>query len=376
MRSDNPPVNPGESSSAPSCDEAVATPTECATRYREDAIAAAEKLAGGACNASLARLDAAGASSVNPRSHDARPVKLYAAPSTAASEPTSCDDSRNDSDANMDDNTNAHISAASAECSSTADCDTSAASSNSQDAEAGQASNVINLFTGQTLADYAGARIIRVCAESNGARMLYSTLERPERLVAVPILCWALLEDGSVTGMVPWLDEVLPCEEIEHNFSINWEGYYCSIAEDFFFDPPAEVIAQLSVAARFNNGLLSTASRPVGGAAAAVAEQEDWQIVQEIPDPIGTHALLLNDTSDSLILTSVISWTLDEYGRLHGMLADDACVEKLPVLPGDDCLFCAEDDTSFKCYFQRDIAEQIRTQNPETMEAIEQLFGN
>jgi hypothetical protein len=47
----------------------------------------------------------------------------------------------------------------------------------------------------------------------------------------------------------------------------------------------------------------------------------------------------------------------------------------LPVLPGDDCLFSADEDTDFKCFFQRDIAEQIRIQNPETMEAIEELFN-
>ncbi|MBT8148568.1 MAG: hypothetical protein KJO24_01465 [Gammaproteobacteria bacterium] len=237
-------------------------------------------------------------------------------------------------------------------------------------------SNVINLFTGQALAVEASTRIIRISGECNGARMLYSTLDNPERLVAVPILCWALLEDGAVTALVPWLDEVLPCEEIEEKYSINWEGYYCSIVEDFFFEPPAEVVAQLGVAARFNRGLLNAVTSASGNAAAAVEERSDWHIVQEIPDPVGTHALLLNESSDALVLTSVISWTLDEYGRLHGMLADDASIEKLPVLPGDDCLFCAEDEPSFKCFFQRDIAEQIRTQNPETMQAIEQLFGS
>lgn len=249
------------------------------------------------------------------------------------------------------------------------------ANDNSQSAAAtADTSNVINLFTGAELEEEALTRIVRVCAETNGARMLYATLDQPERLVAVPILCWALLEDGSVTGMVPWLDEVLPCYEIEQKYSISWEGYYCSIVEDFFFDPPAEVTAQLSIAARFNGKLLNKA--PLQNSSAALAEQEEWQIIQEIPDPIGTHALLLNENSDQMVLTSVISWTLDDNGRLHGMLADDNSIEKLPVLPGDNCLFCAEEDPNFKCFFQRDIAEQIRLQNPETMQAIEQLFGN
>jgi hypothetical protein len=64
--------------------------------------------------------------------------------------------------------------------------------------------NVVNLFTKQYISAHKDLRILRVCAEHNGARMLYSTADRPERLVAVPILCWALLEDGSVSGIVPW----------------------------------------------------------------------------------------------------------------------------------------------------------------------------
>lgn len=234
--------------------------------------------------------------------------------------------------------------------------------------------NVVNLFTGQNIESPQVTRILCIYAETHGARMLYSSYDNPERLIAVPVLCWALLEDGAVVGMVPWLDEILPCEEIEDNFSINWEGYYCPQIEDFFFEPPAEAVAQLATAARFNAKTINQSRRRCGKAESG--EQKTWVITQEIPDPVGTHALLFNQNNDSLVLTSVISWVLDDSGQLHGMLADDANIEKLPVLPGDDCLFCAEEDEHFKCYFQRDIAEQIRTQNPETMQAIEQLFGN
>jgi hypothetical protein len=235
--------------------------------------------------------------------------------------------------------------------------------------------NVVNLFTKQYISAHKDLRILRVCAEHNGARMLYSTADRPERLVAVPILCWALLEDGSVSGIVPWLNQVLPCKAVESQFNIVWEGYYCSIVENIFVDAPAEVIATLSIAARFNGSVLTKNENALSNTAASVDNQADWHIVQEIPDPIGTHALLVNETSELLILTAVVSWTLDEYGRLHGMLADDSQIDKLPVLPGDGCLFSADEDTDFKCFFQRDIAEQIRIQNPETMEAIEELFN-
>ena len=254
------------------------------------------------------------------------------------------------------------------------DCGTQSELTNPK--QIGPPTNVVNLFTKQYISAHTDLRIIRVCGEHSGARMLYSTADCPERLVAVPILCWALLEDGSISGIVPWLNQVLPCKEVEGKFNIVWEGYYCSIVENVFVDAPAEVIATLSIAARFNNRVLTKNQNPPTNTAASVDNQAGSHIVQEIPDPIGTHALLVNEASESLILTAVVSWTLDEYGRLHGMLADDSQIDKLPVLPGDSCLFSADEDTDFKCFFQRDIAEQIRIQNPETMEAIEELFNS
>jgi hypothetical protein len=44
-------------------------------------------------------------------------------------------------------------------------------------------------------------------------------------------------------------------------------------------------------------------------------------------------------------------------------------------VPGDDCLYVASSSENFRCYFQRDIAEQIRVRNPETMAAIEKLLS-
>ena len=77
----------------------------------------------------------------------------------------------------------------------------------------------------------------------------------------------------------------------------------------------------------------------------------------------------------TLILTPVISWALDLEGEMHGMLVDDNAVEKTPVIPGDDCLYYASSNPNFFCYFQRDIADQIRLRNPETIAAIEKLLS-
>ena len=236
-------------------------------------------------------------------------------------------------------------------------------------------SNVINLFTRQLVDDEQQSNLVAIVAESRGTRMLYASHDHPERLVAVPILCWALQADGAIVGMVPWLDEVLACEEIEDKYSVSWEGYYLPQFDDIFFEPPEDTVAQLTVLSRFPSQTQRRVEQPGLDHSALAHQPLSFDVIQEIPDPVGTHALLLNEKNDSLILTSVISWALDSDGNLHGMLADDHTIEKLPVLPGDSCLFSAVSADKFKCFFQRDIAEQIRTKNPETLEAIEQLFA-
>ena len=70
-------------------------------------------------------------------------------------------------------------------------------------------------------------------------------------LIAIPLLCWGMKENGSIVGMVPWLDEVLDCESVEHNFRVQWEGYYCPKTEEIFFNPPAEIAAMVTASAKF-----------------------------------------------------------------------------------------------------------------------------
>lgn len=229
-------------------------------------------------------------------------------------------------------------------------------------------SNVINIFTGQaSISSSVSASIVRIVPEASGIRMLYANVDQPDRLVAVPLLAWALDDCGDIVGLVPWLDEILPCQVVADKFSVLWEGYYCAASDEIFFEPGEEIISQLTLSARYNKPTNKTIETGLS---------QPRTIIQEIADPVGTHALLLNEDNDSLLLTSVISWALDEDGQLHGMLADDNAIDKLPVLPGDACLYSADQAENFRCFFQRDIAEQIRTQHPETLEAIEHLFVN
>lgn len=288
-------------------------------------------------------------------------------------------------------------------------------------------SNVINLFTGKSVAEQYRQSIVQMCPETTGIRMLYASPSNPERLIAVPILCWGLRVDGEVVGMVPWINEVIDCTSVDEHLDVSWEGYYFEETDSIFFDAPPVIVAQLATAMRFNptplfeiqtlelktfgvketvlkeNDVKNTYStniantdllvndKPEFAAFATIEnidntdganhtraelEVEDVLVIQEIPDLIGTHALLVNEETQSLMLMPVISWALDEQGALHGMLVDEDTVEKTPVIPGDDCLYVATSNVNFRCYFQRDIAEQIRSRNPDTLAAIEKLLAS
>jgi len=248
--------------------------------------------------------------------------------------------------------------------------------------------NVINLFTGRSIVAPIKHSIIQICPETTGIKIIYANHNQPDRLISVPILCWALRSDGKTVGMVPWVGEITDCTRIDEEYDIIWEGYYLQSAGTIFSDPPEAITAQLATAMRFLPSDLTV--NHISGHLLNTNTNEK-NIIQEIPDLIGTHGLVLNTNeavndrqeSDSvkykahrtLILTPVISWALDFEGEMHGMLVDEKCVEKTPVIPGDDCLYYASSNPNFFCYFQRDIADQIRLRNPETIAAIEKLLS-
>lgn len=220
--------------------------------------------------------------------------------------------------------------------------------------------NVVSLFS--NLNQTASSRqILEIYPETSGIKMLYAT-DDSDRCIAVPIICWALRADGEISGMVPWLNDVLDCETIADRFDLTWEGYYDDTSGDVFYQAPGYAVAMLTTSARFKRDQLDSSSAPA------------LQIVDEFADQLGTHAMQLNEDSQSLTLSSVISWQLDGEGNIHGMLADESRADKYPVLVGDDCLYRAQENIYFRCFFQRDIAEQIRERDPETLRAIERLF--
>ncbi|MDB6062464.1 MAG: hypothetical protein JWM78_2567 [Verrucomicrobiaceae bacterium] len=219
--------------------------------------------------------------------------------------------------------------------------------------------NVVDLFSGKSLTTLRGEQIVRISPEYDGLSMLYSNRHTdPTKLYSMKILCWALRADGEVVGMVPWLNGLIPCPDLDDTATGLWEGYYDSVADNIFFEAPKHKAAELENAADYFDSGPHNPNR----------------VVQEIPDIIGTHAMLAGDEDDTLVLTEVLSWRLFNDGTVEAMLIDEENVEATPVLPGDPCLYAASSDPRFRYFFQHHIANQIKSEDPAALAAIAMLF--
>ncbi|KKN09666.1 hypothetical protein LCGC14_1044370 [marine sediment metagenome] len=77
-------------------------------------------------------------------------------------------------------------------------------------------SNVVDLFSGKSLSTIESQRIIRLSPEYDGLTMLYSSAKsNTDTLYTMKILCWGIRENGEVVGMVPWLNKVVACEDLQ-----------------------------------------------------------------------------------------------------------------------------------------------------------------
>ncbi|MBC6906652.1 hypothetical protein DWB84_14460 [Saccharophagus sp. K07] len=217
--------------------------------------------------------------------------------------------------------------------------------------------NVIDLFTGKPYLPLKDTRFIRLSPELDGLEMLYSNEASSDKLFSLKILAWGLRANGEVVGLVPWLNDIIPCTEIRDPLNGQWEGYYDSGIDEIFFEAPIHKVVELETAAEYYD-----------------YECENPQdIVQEIPDTIGTHAVLSGADHKSLILQEVVSWRLHHDGTISGMLINEDKVESTPVLPGDECLYAAQSDPHFRYFFQHHIANKIKSRDPEALAAISLL---
>lgn len=217
--------------------------------------------------------------------------------------------------------------------------------------------NVVDLFTGKSLSELHDQRFIRLAPELDGLEMLYSNDTNDDRLFSLKVLCWGLRANGEVVGLVPWLNDIVACPDICDPLNGQWEGYYDPGIDDVFFDAPMHKVIELETAAEYYE---------------LQCENED-DVVQELPDTIGTHAVLATEESNKLHLVEVISWRLLHDGSVYGMLTDMNKIVSTPVLPGDDCLYPAQTSDQFRYFFQHQIANKIKAEDPEALAAISLL---
>lgn len=217
-------------------------------------------------------------------------------------------------------------------------------------------SNVIDFFTGKTLQQCTDHRFIRLAPELDGLEMLYSNDASPNKLFSLKVLCWGLKADGEVVGLVPWLSNIVPCTEIRDPLNGQWEGYYDPGVDEVFYDAPIHKIVELETAAEYYDY--------------QAAELSHDTSIQEIPDTIGTHAVLADSRYEDITLTEVVSWCLHGDGAIYAMVVDEDSVENTPVLPGDSCLYPVQQRKEFRYFFQHQIANRIKAEDPEALAAI------
>ena len=217
--------------------------------------------------------------------------------------------------------------------------------------------NVVDFFTGKSYQALHDLRFIRLAPELDGLEVLYSNDANEDKLFSLKILCWGLRANGDVVGLVPWLDDIIASPDICDPLNGQWEGYYDPGIDEIFYDAPIHKVVELETAAEYYE----------------IDSEDPEEVIQELPDTIGTHAVLADQGFTSITLTEVVSWQLHNNGQIGGMLADEQKVESTPVLPGDSCLYTAQNAELFRYFFQHQIANKIKAEDPEALAAISLL---
>ena len=220
--------------------------------------------------------------------------------------------------------------------------------------------NIIDIFTRKAFDGNNYHQIIRITPELDGMEILYSNDANPGKLFSMKILCWALMKDGSVDALIPWLNKVVPAHQLKDPLNGHWEGFLDKTYNRAFFEVPDYKITELKNAVNYYYP----------------ENDETNYILQEIPDTIGTHAILTDSEFKTIMIVHVTSWRLCNDGRLLAMIADDNKVENTPVLPGDKCLYCAQDHKNFHYFFHYIIANKIKHGDPEALSAFSHLVGD
>ncbi len=222
-----------------------------------------------------------------------------------------------------------------------------------------QKDKIIDIFSRKTREEQKNEQFIRLSPEYDGLSILYSNNNTSNnKLFTMKILCWGIRRNGEVVGLIPWLNKLVPCTNLKDPNYGHFESYFDLISGETFSEAPPYKVMELETASQFFSE----------------NERHGEEVLQEIPDNIGTHAMLYTPGSANIILTEVLSWQLLADGKLQAMLIDEKKITGTPVLPGDPCLYSAEENPFFRYFFQHHIANQIKDEDPDALDAISLLL--
>jgi hypothetical protein len=200
------------------------------------------------------------------------------------------------------------------------------------------------------------SNISRVIPENDGIEMLYSN-DNSDQIFSLKVLCWALWDDGQIDGMVPWLNRIVPCRSLKDPLNGHWEGYLDPTTGQVLFEAPGYKSEFLKSSAHY---YITDSNSPT-------------EVVQEIPDMIGTHAVFTQDHFETFTIQEVHSWRLYSDGSVLAMAVEEDDVHSTPVLPGDDCLYSVQHRKDFHYFFQHSIANKLKARDPDALAAMAHL---
>ena len=198
--------------------------------------------------------------------------------------------------------------------------------------------------------------ISRVIPENDGIEMLYSN-DNSEQIFSLKVLCWALWEDGQIDGMVPWLNRLVPCRSLKDPLNGHWEGFLDPTTGQVLFEAPEYKAEFLKSSARYYS----------------IDSESPTDVIQEIPDMIGSHAVFTQDQFETFTIQEVHSWRLYSDGSVLAMAVEEDDVHSTPVLPGDDCLYSVQHRKDFHYFFQHSIANKLKARDPDALAAMAHL---
>ena len=220
---------------------------------------------------------------------------------------------------------------------------------------------VVSLFSGQPYQSNNSHHIVRLAPELDHLEVLYNDSHaKGEDVYRANILFWALLSDGSVVGMIPWLDQLICCADLNHPGMGAFLGYFDPAVDELLNVVPEHKRMELQAAADHFHFEPCT---------------EDV-IIQELPDTCGTHVIFSADQLQNLSMSEVFSWQLLSSGKVQATIINLQDVERWPVLLGDAALETCQSHDDFYGFLQYRLAVKLKQTDKALNQHLKRLVSS